>query len=186
MSYVLQTINDPSVETKVRNVDIYKNLVYKDVELHTFKHVDASGSQDVTVRNAVSADPAESVDSAVVARLVAFREATLRKILQKYLADEPQAYADDGLSVADDRFRFWFNFPVTFKDALLQSLAEYMHRFLVFGALFDWYTQLGMVQQARAYETQLKGLEDDIKSMFGGASIVSRPLQPFGPAYKFK
>lgn len=186
MSYVLQTINDTSGEKKVRNVDIYKNLVYKDIELHTFKHVDASGSQDVVVRNAVAADPAEGVDSAVIARFVAFRDAKLRNILQFALVEEPQAYADDGLDLVDDRFRYWMKLPSNFRDSTLQALAEYMHRFLVFGALYDWYSQMGMTQQASVYGSQLQELEDEISSILRGPSIAKRPMQPFGPAEKFK
>ena len=186
MSYVVATFTDNTAEKKVRNVDIYKNLVYKDIELHTFKHVDASGNPDIVVRNAVSADPSEGIDSAVVARFVAFRDARLRNILQFALVEEPQAYADDGLNIVDDRFRYWMELPSTFRDSTLQALAEYMHRFLVFGALYDWYSQMGMLQQASVYGSELDQLEEDISSILRGPSIAKRPMQPFGPAYKFK
>ena len=182
MSYIIANIQEPAEEKKLRVVDIYKEKVYKDIDLLTFKNVDASESKDVRARDAVASDVGEGVDSAVIARLVAFREAKLRNILQTALVEQQVVYADDTLDLSKQKFHFAMNLPSEFNDTTLQALAEYMHRFLVWGALYDWYSGLGMIQQAKVYGDQLEQLEEDISSILRGRSIAKRPMQPFGPA----
>ena len=99
--------------------------------------------------------------------------------------DQPVEYADDDITLADNMYRYWFNLPVEFKDNSLRALAEYIHRFLVFGALYDWYLMLGSAQ-AGYYGAQLGELEDTIDSILRSPSIVKRPMQPFGPADKLR
>ena len=70
-----------------------------------------------------------------------------------------------------------------FKDIMLRPLAEYIHRFLVFGALYDWYAQFDM-GQAGYYGKMASDAQDEIGSILAGPAIVKRPLQPFGPAEK--
>ena len=193
MSYIkpILIVNDslltsnPSGEKKPRKVEIYKNEVYKDIDLHTHKHVEASGVQDKQVRNAVSSDNSENVDGSIIVRNVEFRDAQLRRRLRHALVDQPVEYADDDITLADNMYRYWFNLPVEFKDNSLRALAEYIHRFLVFGALYDWYLILGSAQ-AGYYGAQLGELEDSIDSILRSPSIVKRPMQPFGPADKLR
>lgn len=186
MTVILADFSDPYVQqTKRRRVDIFKNEVYKDIDLYTHKHVDAS--QTITenrARNAVSSDTHEDVDSAVIARLVEFRDAQLRRRIRFALAPWEQEFAADPLTLEDNRYHYYLSVPVEFDDNNLEPLAEYIHRFLVFGALCDWYGQMGMQQQASYYGSQMEQLEDDIASALRGPSIVKRPLQPFGPAQK--
>lgn len=73
--------------------------------------------------------------------------------------------------------------PESMDDTVLRPLAEYIHRFLVFGALYDWYSQFGMAQAA-VYGSQLDEIEAGLDDILRGGSIVKRPLQPFGPAEK--
>lgn len=168
---------------KARLVEIYKNNVYKDIDLHTYKHVDGSDAQNKQVRNAVASDVTEDMDGAVIARLVEFRDAQLRRLLQGFLDPTEVEYADDEITLEDNRYRYNLLLPESFNDNVLRSLAEFMHRFLVWGALYDWYLQFGM-QQATLYGQQLDEIEKAIKSLLRGKSIVKRPLQPFGPAHK--
>jgi hypothetical protein len=166
---------------KRRYVRISKAEVYKDIDLFTHKTVDGSGNPDPQVRNAVSSDITESVDGAVLARHVQFRDAQLRRRLAFALVEIEQEAADDTLPIDDNHFHYCFLVDDKFKDALLRPLAEYIHRFLVFGALFDWYSKFDMAQ-AKYYGSQIDGLEDEIASLLYGTSIYKRPLQPFGPA----
>lgn len=193
MSYIkpILIVNDPvltsnpSGERKPRKVEIYKNEVYKDIDLHTHKNVEASGVQDKQVRNAVSSDNSENVDGAIIVRNVEFWDARLRKRLSHVLVDPPVEYADDEITLQDHKYRYWFNLPVEFKDNMLDALAEHIHRFLVFGALFDWYRMIGSAQ-AGYYGSQIEELEDEIDSGLRAPSVVKRPLQPFGPAERIR
>lgn len=172
--------------TKERTVTVYKNEVYKDIDLYTHKHVDASESQNQQARNAVSSDSSEDVDSAVIARYVAFRDAYLRSKIQFALSDKVQVHAADPITLEDNRFIYDLALPMAFNDNTLRPLAEFFHRFLVFGALYDWYSQFGMAQQASYYARQMDSLEETINSALRGSSVVKRPMQPFGPAAKIR
>ena len=82
-------------------------------------------------------------------------------------------------------YRYCFNVPVDFNDSTLRSVAEYIHRFLVWGTLYDWYMMMGDMGQAQAYGSQLDDLVDKISSLLRGRSIQKRPMQPFGPRKPF-
>lgn len=183
MSVILATINDTEEERKIRKVEIYKNEVYKDVDLITFKHVEGNAVPDPESRNAIAADNSEEMDGSVIARYVEFRDARLRRLVSFALVARPQEYSDDDLTLDDRKYRYWFSLPVSFNDNLLEPLAEYFHRFLVWGALYDWYSQFGM-PQAAVYGRDLEELEDDIKDTLRTPSVAKRPMQPFGPAKK--
>lgn len=178
--------SDAEAARKYRVIEIYKNEVYKDIDLHTHKHVEGSGSEDLRARNAVSSDSTEDVDSAVIARYVEFRDAILRSHIRFALADKTREYAADPLTLDKNKYRYELIVPDDFNDNTMRPLAEFIHRFLVFGALYDWYAQFGDQRQAAICKGQMDGLEETIKSALRGGSIQKRPMQPFGPAYKFK
>lgn len=167
--------------TKARNVTIYKNEVYKQIDLHTHKHVDAHEEMGLRTANAVSSDITEDVDGAVVADLVAFRDAELRRTFQFALADTEVESATDLNPLSANTIHYNFVVDDGFNDNTLKPLAVYIHRYLVWGALYDWYNQFGM-PQAERYGAQLKSIEDAISSILHGPSIAKRPMQPFGPA----
>lgn len=182
---VYQRIEESRTSTKSRAITIIKQEVYKDVELHTYKHTEGAQMQSAKQENAVSADTTENLDGAVVARLVKYRDAQLRRLLAAYLAQREHRGADDVLDL-DDTFNYCLDLSEDFKDELLRSLAEYMHRFLVWGALYDWYAQMGMYQQAAVYKDELDEIEDAINDIVRTPSIVKKPMQPFGPARRFR
>lgn len=169
-------------ETKSRHVTIYKNEVYKDIDLVTFKHVDGSLMTDLRARNAISSDIGEGVDRALISRFVEFRDAQLRTKFRFALAEQYAEHADDDITLDENTYEYYFDVPEQFNDSMLKPMAEHIHRFLVYGALYDWFNQFGMLQQAQVYEKNLKNIEDELASMMQGPSIVKKPLQPFGPA----
>lgn len=181
MRQVIQIIEDREEVKKPRKVIIIKQEVYQDVETHTFKYTEAAQLQSRKSENAISADTTETVDGYSVARSVKFYEARLRKRLQAYIPEVNKFQEDDTLDL-DNCFVFWFSLPEEFKDSLLRSVTEYIHRFLVWGALYDWYRQLGLQAQAATYKAELDELEKDIKGFLMTPSTVKKPLQPFGPA----
>lgn len=183
MSIIIADITNTEEARKTRKVEIYKNEVYKDIDLITYKHVEGNSLANPESRNAIAADNSEEMDGSVIARYVEFRDARLRRLVSFALVARPQEYSDDDLTLDDRKYRYWFSLPESFNDNLLEPLAEYFHRFLVWGALYDWYSQFGM-PQAAVYGKDLEDLEADIKNTLRTPSIAKRPMQPFGPAYK--
>ena len=190
MRVILANIEDTEEPKKFRMVEIYKNEVYKDVDLLTYKHTKGTKPvvcfyllQNPEMRNAIASDNAEEMDGSVIARYVEFRDAKLRRLVQFALVDRPQGYSDDDMTLDDRKYRYWFKLPESFNDNLMEPLAEYFHRFLVWGALYDWYSQFGM-PQAAVYGSELDELEAEIKNTLRTPSLAKRPMQPFGPAKK--
>lgn len=173
--------SDQKAASKARIIEIYKNEVYKDIDLYTHKHVDAHEDMGLRTGNAVSSDNSENVDGAVIARYVEFRDAQLRTKIQFAMAAESEDYADDDLTLEKNKYTYHLIVPDGFNDNTLRPLAEYIHRFLVWGVLYDWYSQFGM-NQAAVYDP--KDLLDNITGILRGPSIVKRPMQPFGPKEK--
>ena len=172
--------SDQKAASKARTIEIYKNEVFKDIDLYTHKHVDAREDMGLRTGNAVSSDNSENVDGAVIARYVEFRDAQLRTKIQFALAQETEDYADDDINL-EKKYTYHLIVPDGFNDNTLRPLAEYIHRFLVWGALYDWYSQFGM-NQAAVYDPS--SLLDNITGILRGPSIVKRPMRPFGPAEK--
>lgn len=183
MRFTVQLAPDEEPKTKRRSVRISKAEVFKDIDLYTHKTVDGSQLQDPRQRNAIQSDVSEGVDGAVLARHVEFRNAQLRARIQFALVDNEQVVANDELGLNDAYYFFHFEVTNDFKDIMLRPLAEYIHRFLVFGALYDWYAQFDM-NQAGYYGKMASDAQDEIGSILAGPAIVKRPLQPFGPAEK--
>lgn len=177
-------INNTEPVKKSRLVEIYKNNVFKDIDLRTYKNAEANPDREVRANNAIASDVSEDMDGSVVARFVELRDAELRKRLQHSLAPTDTEYATDEITLEDNKYRYQFVVTESFKDNTLRSLAEHIHWYLVYGALYDWYGEMGMMQQAGFYQSKMDTFENSIDSLLRGPSIAKRPLQPFGPAQK--
>ena len=176
------TINNADeTPKKLRKITVYKREVFEDIEMFTYKHVESSDMQGAEKRNAVSADTTEGLDGKIIIRLVEFRDAQLRKLIPFALAKKTDFGADDVMTLQDDRYHYWLKLPEEFDDNLLESVAEYFHRFLVWGALYDWYGMMGNAQ-ANFFKNDLDKLEDEIRDTLRKPSLAKRPMQPFGPA----
>ena len=175
---------DVKAAAKQRQVKIYKSEITKAIDLITHKHVDGSALDNLRVSNAVSSDSTEDVDAAVIADYAQFRDAELRTRLQFALAPILVVTEDDRITLEDNAYVYKLNVTEAFDDNTLKPLATYIHRYLVFGALADWYAQFGMAL-ADYYRSQLDSIEEQINSILRGPSIVKVPLQPFGPAKKY-
>lgn len=176
---------DPEPIKKIRVIDIFKEDVYKSIEAITQKRTDAQGDAvEVKVKDALAADSAEDLDGLVLSEHVAIRDAALRKRLQRVLVRENVLRADNHLEADEKKFTYVLRLPDSFADTTLKPLARFMHRYIVYGVLFDWYSEMGLVQQASIYGPQMTQMEEEIAGALKGPSIVNRPAQPFGPAGK--
>ncbi len=176
------TTEAQTAQTKTRKVTIHKPEVYSDIDAATFKFADANPTGAVRQENAIASDTSEKLDRKVVASLVEYRDALLRKKLQSRLAVSSEVEsADDILDDTEQYFFYMFDMPQEYNDTQLRPLAIFIHRYLVYGALYDWYLQMGSVQ-ASYYRGQLDEVESAVLSNLRSPSATKRPLQPFGPA----
>lgn len=175
------TIDNRPAPKKLRTIRIFKPLVYQDIDRITFKHADVSGIPEPSRRDSIASDVHEHLDGAIIERYVEYRHARLCKKLQRVLSDEDVLSANDGLPADEGVFFYKLELNEQFNDSTLRALAEFIHRYLVWGVLYDWYSQFGM-QQAAVYGAELKEIEDSISGALNSPSIRRRPMQPFGPA----
>ena len=175
--------NDDRVpEDKIRRIEVYKQAVYDDIDALTYKWQEMGHVQAPEQRNAVSSDTSERLDGKVLSRNVEFRDAQLRRFISFALADMHEVFQDDITPIMDDSYHYILKVDRSFNDNLLNPLSEYFHRFLCWGALYDWYGSLGLGQQAAYYKNGLDEIEAGITNMLRSPSIAKRPMQPFGPA----
>lgn len=183
MTVILAEFNEPVDRKKPRLVTVYKAQVYRDIDLLTHKHAEGSGLEDMRVRNAIESDFEEPVDGAIITRNVEYRDAKLRKKITFALADKYDERASDIMELSENAFVYNLVVPEEWNDNLLDPLADQFHRFLVYGALYDWYAQIGS-RQAEYYKSQVEEIQGELVSTLRTPSIAKRPLQPFGPAQR--
>lgn len=176
--------NESSVEErKERRVVLHIEPMTQEIDAHTSKYVEANEPGNVRQQNAISSDTDETVDGSVIVQMMEYRDSKLRVLLHSSLKEEEVLEADNYLHIKPAYF-YDLMLPVSFNDANLKSLAILMHKYIVWGVLYDWYNQLGAAQ-ARVYGAQLEDLEQEIKSDLYPAGYAKRPMQPFGPAKRF-
>ena len=175
---------EPTLPKKDKVITIYKQAVYDDVDANSYKYAEARPEMAPQQGNAVASDTAERLDGHIIARNVGFRDAQLRRLITFALKDDvPVNAANDAMTLSES---FVYNLELfyDFKDAMVKPLTEYIHRYLVWGTLFDWYGASLGDQQYKFYENQLKDIENGIVDFIVGPQVCQRPLQPFGPAQK--
>ena len=177
----------PDVESERKNrlITIYKSEIYKAIDLLTHKHVDAHQDIGLQSANAVSSDSTEGVDLGVLSEFIQTRDALLRNTFQLSMEPATVESADNLISIEEPAFVYRFQVEDGFNDNTLKPLADLIQRYIVYGALYDWYGNMGM-PQAEFYRLKLQGFDEQLDSILRGPSIAKRPMQPFGPQYKFE
>ena len=179
---VILATEEQSAPRKARKIEVLKAGVYKDVDYITHKFTEGNEGGTPQTRNERVSDATEDLDGAIISRSVQYADARLRTKLQAFLAEETVETADSRVGLEDVKFTYNLNLPESVPDSILKAIAEHFHRFLVHGALVDWFGQFGLSNQAVWYEKDLDSLEEKITSKLRGKSIAKRPMQPFGPA----
>lgn len=168
---------------KERRITIDKAAVRAEIDALTFKFGDASDRPDGRQLSAVESDSGEGLDAALINGHIEYRDGQLRKFMQTNLRDEEVTEASSGADVSET---FTYDLVVDdgFRDVTLRPLALLMHRYLVYGALLDWYGFGIGSEHATSFAGELAQIERDIDSTLRVPSRRKRPLQPFGPAKK--
>ena len=179
---VLADDTDEGQEKKCRRIVLHKAPMEQEIDAHTYKFTEAADMQSPKQANAVSSDTDETLDSSVISRMMEYRDSQLRLLIKGALREEQVYQVDNGQVLVPD---FIDNLELSERvnDAALKAVATLMHKYIVWGCLFDWYAQIGSAQ-ARVYGAQLEDIEAEIKSVVFPAGYAKKPMQPFGPAHK--
>lgn len=169
-------------EKKRRVIILYKQAMFDEVDAHTSKWVEAAQPEKIEQQNAISSDTTEDLDGAIVTRLMDNWKSRLCRIIKSVLAEVIDLFADDAVELAN-RYRFTFDFPEEFEDAMLEPFKDTMHKYIVWGILYDWYRLHGVTSEAAVYKQELDELKKELESDIHPDGYAKRPMQPFGPAH---
>ena len=174
----------PVIPTKERTITIYKQKVYEDIDAETYKFSDARPDNAPQRSNALASDSSERTDGHILARNVEFRDAKIRRRINRALKNTDEVLTANDNMVLDATFVYNLVLDMEFRDAMLEPLKGCIHRYLVWGALYDWYGSSLGESQANFYKGELTELENAIVGLITLPNTAKRPLQPFGPAQK--
>lgn len=164
---------------KTRTINLSKTEIYKDIDALTYKYAEVSNVPSPQAKSDMQSDSTVALDGHILARGVMYRDATLRNVIGRYLADESVMSVSNTLS-SSDQLTYNLNLDDEFRDSLLQMLCEMCHRYITWGALYDWYGPGMGQQQAAIYASELQSLEMEIYNNLNAVTIVQKPKQPFG------
>ena len=148
--------------TKERVVTIYKQKLYEDIDSESYKFTESRPEQPAQQGNAIASDTAEKLDGHIIARLVENCDARLRRRLKTYLKNDTTVSEADNELVLDAALGYTFILSTEFPDTMLEPLKNYIHHYLVWGALSEWYGAGLGSEQANWFSRTLKETEDAI------------------------
>lgn len=154
--------NVPYALIKEREVTINKQRLYEDIDAESYKYAESQADLAAQQGNAASSDTAERLDGHIIARLVEHCDAKLRKRLMRYIKNTTEVISSNDDMVLDSSFVYTFILSTEFNDSMMEPLTNYIHRYLVWGALYDWYGASVGSNQAKWFEKTLKETEDAI------------------------
>ena len=134
--------NGKAIEKKPRRIKLHKGPMEQEINAHTYKYVEAGQIPTPQQQNAISSDTDEVLDGSVISRLMDYRDSQLR-LLIKGAMKKVEILEVDNLQYLAPIYVYDLELSLEFNDAGLKALANLMHKYIVWGVLFDWYSQLG-------------------------------------------
>lgn len=167
------------ISNKLRGITILLKEIYKDIDAHTYKYAEVSSVPSPRAKNEMQSDTTTDLDGGLLSRNVEYRDAMLRSVISFAIADDTVLSSMTNQRSEDGQLTYNLILPTSFKDSLLHSIAVMIHRYLVYGALYDWYGAGLGIQQRQAYEDDLKNIERELCNRLRATSVVKKPHQPF-------
>lgn len=165
---------------KCRRITINLNEVYRDIDSLTYKYAEVSDIPSPSAKSGMQSDSGDSLDGRLLSRAVEYRDAKLRTVIGRYLAQPTQQQLEvSNVLVARDSIVYDLELDDEFQDSMLMPLCSMMSRYLTYGALFDWYGPGMGSRQAANYELELTGIETELVNNLQAVTIVQKTKQPF-------
>lgn len=173
--------NNRHINHKHRLIRLVKKEIFYDIDAITYKRADIGMTgASAQSQNAASSDSSENLDGSVLSRFADARDAELRSMLLFCLDDNRKSFADNVSSKEASTYEYSLVLPPEFEDNRLDMVTTKIHKYIVYGTLFDWFMTLGLNPQVSMAE--LDALGEEIVGLLRGKSWTKRPIQPFGPA----
>lgn len=167
---------------KKATITIHKEAVLADIDALTFKRADGVlSAESEQLKNALSSDSEEGLDSHILHEMMETRDARVRKKLAFCLeADNEDLNVSNLLEMDQPAFEYKVSVPDNMDKQRLRIVAKNIHNYMVQGVLYDWYATQNM--KGNVGPSELEDMENAVVYMLR-PSTVKRPLQPFGPQH---
>lgn len=165
---------------KDRHITLHKAEIYHDIDALTYK-LGETVVENKPVRDSVSSDSEDTLDGAVLYRLMNLRAAILRRRLS-FCLKKDHVLEIDNRPTYDETYEFYLSVPESFDDNNMEVLMTYMHEYIVRGSLLDWYRKLGTTF-GESLEKEVLEIESKIVDGFRG-EIIRHPMLPYIPSHR--
>lgn len=168
-------------------IRLVKKEIFYDIDALTYKRAESGTiSGSIQNMNGISSDSSENLDGSILSRFADARDTEIRSLLLFCLKDRQESYADNVNDRESPVYEYWLTLPPDFEDSRLQIAATKMHQYIVYGSVLDWDLSMGIMPPANMTESSIDSLGAEIAGLLRGRSWRTRPMQPFGPAYRIK
>lgn len=167
---------------KTYSVNINKDEVFYDIDALTHKttlaQVDMRDKESVKSTYAIKTDESE-LDRSLLTRMIDYRDSQLRSAIYKYLSEDVEQESDNTLDMDITEYVYNLEMRDDWNSNLLKPLTDKIHRYLVYGTLYDYY------QKTAPEFIETLGDIDEIKESVldvlrkRKSNIFTRPLRPF-------
>lgn len=162
-------------------IELLKHRILEDIDAMTYKRMESTmaGEPD-RVQNSLSSDAQDALDKGLLHRYMQTRDAHLRRKLAFCLVKEEvsEINVSNRLKTDEPSFIYVINAPEGFDVNAAEALTDLMHRYIVDGSIYDWYSYQHI--DCFINPDHLTDMESEVSRRLR-KSYIARPLQPFGP-----
>lgn len=167
---------------KSYTINIKKEELLYDIDALTHKtteaRIDMPEKDSVKSTYAIKTDESE-LDRSLLTRMLDYRDSQLRTIMTKYLPEVEEVSFDDTLR--DDVAEYLYSLEMRddWNSNLLKPLTDKIHRYLVYGTLYDYYLKVSpeLAKSLGDIDEIKEAILDILRKR--KKDIFIRPLRPF-------
>lgn len=163
-------------------ITIKANELLYDIDAITHKSmvVLENANENVTPKSTFNVQTTSGeLDRSLLTRMLDYRDSQLRVFMSSYLnEDDVVTEIDDTLKKEQD-YIYNLSMYESWQSTLLKPLKEEIHRYLVYGTLYDYFSKT-LPDMASHYEAEISEIESKMTNMLTTykSNIYLRPLRP--------
>lgn len=167
---------------KYYSISINKNELFYDIDALTHKtteaRIDMPEKSSVKSTYAIKTDESE-LDRSLLTRMLDYRDSQLRAAISKYLSEETDDCSNNDLRQDVAEYIYSLEMRDDWNGNLLKPLTDKIHRYLVYGTLYDYYlkTSPELVNSLGEIDEIKEALLDILRKR--NKNIFIRPPRPF-------
>ena len=148
-----------SSDTKTWTINISKKDVFFDIDLLSLYYSEVSAGDAPVKADRIATETAKESQTRIFTRLCDHRMSDIRQLLEKFIraVETPTSTGSDTLDTSTN-WQIRIRITEEAEDNTLATIADFIHDYLVSGALADYYAQIG--QQGNRESLNLRAQND--------------------------